>query len=231
MMNRYALLVISCLVFCGVLDAQNTFTLEPNDVVRQIEVIPGEFQDFELHNQFINRSDETKTYVWERTEVYLPKDWQTAVCDINLCYLPHVSTMSFEIGSQDTFDMIVHAYNNGNLGDSVLVSLNVYEEGNPANSVTATYRFISMTTATDDIAGTDDRLLLYPNPTSQGFQLSSARDIHEVIVYNIVGKQVKQFNASRGRMYDIGDLQKGMYFVRLLNEKGTVEKTLRLNKE
>ena len=233
MMKRYTLIIFSCLLFCGIMDAQEpSFTLEPLHVSTTIEAVPGETQDFELHNQFVNTSDETKTFVWERMEDVLPKNWNSAVCDKNLCYLPQVSSQTFTIEPRDTFDMIIHAYNEGNTcTDSVMISLNVYEEDQPNLSRTATYTFYCSPTATDDIAGEAETLRLYPNPTDHAFQLTSTEDISEIIVYNIVGKQIKQFDARRGSLYDVGDLQKGMYFVRLLSEDGTVEKTLRLNKE
>jgi len=71
------------------------------------------------------------------------------------------------------------------------------------------------TLSNEDISLEKNSLQLYPNPTSSSFSLS--KEIQEVSVFDITGKQVKQFskNTIIKNSYFVTDLNKGIYFVRI----------------
>lgn len=71
------------------------------------------------------------------------------------------------------------------------------------------------TLSNEDIALENNILKLYPNPTSSSFSLS--KEVQEVSVFDITGKQVKQFtkNVIRNNSYFVTDLNKGIYFVKI----------------
>ena len=71
------------------------------------------------------------------------------------------------------------------------------------------------TLSTDDIAIDNNILQLYPNPTSSSFSLS--KEIQEVSVFDITGKQVKKFtkNGIKKNAYFVTNLKTGIYFVRI----------------
>jgi len=80
--------------------------------------------------------------------------------------------------------------------------------------------FIDGPTSIDDYSIGDNKLMVYPNPSSgllhfkiQGLQLS---DIQAVEVYDILGKGVKQitFNKNEG-IVDVSSLSKGIYLLKL----------------
>ena len=50
------------------------------------------------------------------------------------------------------------------------------------------------------------------------------------MLYNVVGKEVRAFNASMGGRYYLGDLPNGLFLVSLINNKKGVIKTLRVSK-
>jgi hypothetical protein len=54
--------------------------------------------------------------------------------------------------------------------------------------------------------------------------------IEKVVVYNIIGRQVKSYKAIDNFKYTINDLPEGIYIIRLLNAQGGTVKTIRLNK-
>ena len=71
------------------------------------------------------------------------------------------------------------------------------------------------TLSNEDITLEKNSLQLYPNPTSSSFSLS--KEIQEVSVFDITGKQVKKFtkNGIKKNAYFITNLKTGIYFVRI----------------
>ena len=73
--------------------------------------------DLELVTWVKNTSEDTLSLKWERVIVNQPTDWQTQVCDNNLCYGAEISTnFDAEIGifepvtllPKDSFQLIFH---------------------------------------------------------------------------------------------------------------------------
>jgi hypothetical protein len=73
----------------------------------------------------------------------------------------------------------------------------------------------------------NDRLILYPNPTSEGFYIDAQTDEWSVIsVYTLSGVQLFTTQI-RGKSYiDITSLTPGQYIVKILNADGTIQKKL-----
>lgn len=77
---------------------------------------------------------------------------------------------------------------------------------------------------------TETEIKIYPNPATEFFQITYDPRVESLSINNIVGKEVKRLTAYKNEMYDISDLQKGIYILRLLNEDGKVIKAVRLSK-
>lgn len=56
---------------------------------------------------------------------------------------------------------------------------------------------------------------IYPNPAKNSFSIQSSIEIEVIIVYNSIGQIVKKFIENNN--YDISDLIKGIYFIRINN--------------
>ena len=71
------------------------------------------------------------------------------------------------------------------------------------------------TLSIEDVSLEKKSLQLYPNPTSSSFSLS--KEIQEVSVFDITGKQVKKFtkNGIKKNAYFVTNLNTGIYFVRI----------------
>lgn len=65
-------------------------------------------------------------------------------------------------------------------------------------------------------------LSIYPNPTSSNFSLS--KDVLAVRVYDITGKQVKQFtnNVVKSNLFSVTDLNTGIYFIKIKEENNKI---------
>ncbi|MEM9885336.1 MAG: T9SS type A sorting domain-containing protein [Bacteroidota bacterium] len=73
---------------------------------------------------------------------------------------------------------------------------------------------------------------IYPNPATDyiAFQNPEGR-VQEVVFFNLVGRAIRRLPASSGKnMYDVTDLSRGMYLIQLVDVKGKVITTKRINK-
>ncbi|PQJ78549.1 T9SS type A sorting domain-containing protein [Polaribacter porphyrae] len=62
---------------------------------------------------------------------------------------------------------------------------------------------------------------LYPNPTSGLFSLIHTTDINSIIIYNTLGQKIKEFINPKESVFIIRELKKGIYMIKIKNEKGT----------
>jgi glycosidase len=78
--------------------------------------------------------------------------------------------------------------------------------------------------------GLSQDIYLYPNPSSTYFTINA--NTSKVEVYSIIGQLVKSFNTNQSKDYQftISDLNKGVYFVKALNENNEV-KVMKLLKQ
>ncbi len=74
------------------------------------------------------------------------------------------------------------------------------------------------------------RVSVFPNPTSQYFSISETKGVSKLGVFNLVGKEMRSFQALEGEKYNIGDLPNGMYLIQLFDNDKKVVSTLRLQK-
>jgi endonuclease I len=72
-----------------------------------------------------------------------------------------------------------------------------------------------------------NEIKMYPNPSNNNFvYFSSSQDL-KVIIYDVLGKQVKIENINSNKDFiNISLLQKGIYVVRLISENGSITKKL-----
>ena len=71
---------------------------------------------------------------------------------------------------------------------------------------------------------------IFPNPTEDVFKISNDAQVKKVAIYNIVGKEIKSMEHYPGAEHNISSLKKGVYLLRMLNDRGKAVKVMRLNK-
>ena len=72
---------------------------------------------------------------------------------------------------------------------------------------------------------------IFPNPATDYIGLSNSQKVQQVRIYNLVGRQMKDFKAIQGQKYYVGDLPRGMYLVQLIDSNKRVIVTKRVNKQ
>ncbi|MCZ2102238.1 MAG: T9SS type A sorting domain-containing protein [Chitinophagales bacterium] len=98
-----------------------------------------------------------------------------------------------------------------------LLSLGVQAQNVPA------FNYGNNDSVTEDIK-------VFPNPTTDYFQININLNIKKVVIYNMFGKEVKSFTSAGNTSYDITDLKYGMYIVKMLDDKGKIIKSVKLQK-
>ncbi|WP_298553333.1 T9SS type A sorting domain-containing protein [uncultured Algibacter sp.] len=70
----------------------------------------------------------------------------------------------------------------------------------------------------------ENSISLYPNPAQSSFKVTSRKnvEIENVLVYTILGKQIKNLTKINKNEYDISSLASGMYLVKMTDSNGGV---------
>ncbi|MCB0609763.1 MAG: T9SS type A sorting domain-containing protein [Lewinella sp.] len=71
---------------------------------------------------------------------------------------------------------------------------------------------------------------IYPNPVVNNFNITENDEIQTIILFNLVGKEIKRFSYVSGQQYYVGDLPKGMYLTQFVDKGKRVISTQRMNK-
>ncbi|MCS6929312.1 MAG: T9SS type A sorting domain-containing protein [Saprospiraceae bacterium] len=67
---------------------------------------------------------------------------------------------------------------------------------------------------------------VYPNPVVEYLAINDpSESVGFVLVFNLVGKKVREFEYTRGATLPVGDLPKGMYLVQMLDRQRNILKT------
>ncbi len=222
------LLLSNIIILRGQAQTQVTLTLTPAIVSSSVNP-----DSFEVKGKSVlrNTSSQTKRFVWQRNILNMTNGWQALICDINQCWTSTVSV------SPDTIVLAPNGASNldvyirpNRLSGAATIEVKVTEVGNANNTITGRYLF-SPTTSLRDYSKSSTGIRVFPNPTVDYFMLSDNSDVVDrIVIYNIIGRQMKSYKALDNFKYTVNDLPEGIYIVRLLNKGGNTIKTIRLNK-
>jgi hypothetical protein len=74
------------------------------------------------------------------------------------------------------------------------------------------------------------KITIYPNPATDFIRISNDDAVSKVVIYNMVGREVRAYEAVRGEQYRISDLSNGMYLVQLYGQNKKILTTQRFQK-
>lgn len=198
-----------------------TFTLHGN---------PSQY-DLKKKIHVTNISNETLNLYWSKRTRNEPSPWADYICDKTTCwdssFLSNPANKPNVMPAGDTFNIEVHLlpFQREGTGDYELNLMD--EDGNILATITGLF-IIDQTTAVKDVS--TSRLTVFPNPTTDFFEVSEAPGLRYVEIFNIVGNKVRSFDAVPQKQYYVGDLSDGIYLVRLTTASKKVLKTVRLSK-
>lgn len=195
----------------------------------------AETTDFDHHFQVKNETDQEVSAYWELiTSDDFPSEWSTFLCDNNSCYTswikncPESKPNVFASGVSN--EWILHLRPNQVAG-SAQVTIRIHYPQASGDSTIVDHVFnITAETTSNTVEVDVAQLLIYPNPTSDFFQIQQDDAVAKIGVYNVVGKEMMMLEHSTGQSHNIQHLNKGIYLVRLLDAQGSVLKSMKLSR-
>ena len=112
-MNKYILLSLVFIVALSTSIVAQNYTVTPNPAAGSADLDNPATNpdDVVAYAKITNNTSDTLFLRWERVMNDKPESWNTAVCDKNLCYFPHVATKDFFLlPNEADQDLLVHAY-------------------------------------------------------------------------------------------------------------------------
>ena len=192
---------------------------------------PNTQTDIAYHVKIVNTSNQPANLLWSRRVTGAPAEWLTWVCDINLCYTPEVNSCPASkpniIAQGDTVEFSLHVNPRGVNGTADFNVTLTDLEGNPIAVMDGDVCIPTCITGTKE--ANDLKLTVYPNPASDYFQISDLPGLKFIELYNIVGNKMRSYDAAPARQYFVGDLNEGMYLVRMMDSSKKILKTVRLS--
>lgn len=229
-MKKLSLSIILITMFTFMSNSQN-FDLHVDKDTVYFDLDLGTNQTFESKGEVTSNSDGDGNYTWEKTEVYLPDRWEIEICDKNNCWFPSVYSRSFDLAKNDTSILDVHVRTKGNPGDSAVVLVKVWNTADASLLRSDLYVFLdNKYSSVESIKPGEVVTRIYPNPVTDIFTVLSTIKLKNIEVYSILGNKMRVFPYQEGGSYNIGDLSRGMYLVRLVGEDNQTVRTLRLDK-
>lgn len=183
--------------------------------------------------EVMNDTDEGVNFYWTLDRGNSPEEWKFSICDRNSCYAYGVETcpsskpnefMRNELFSG--FQLHIKPEGVNGVAD---VTMKFYSIDNP-NEVYLEIPFALTigSTSTEEI--NVESIALYPNPSTDFFQIRNDDNVKHISLHSILGKKVFDMNHESEKAYNISDLGRGMYMVRMYDRDGDVIKVLRLSK-
>lgn len=192
---------------------------------------PNNQTDIAYYVHVINTSNQTASLLWSRRVNDAPTEWLTWICDANLCYTPEVGSCPASkpniIPPGDTVEFSMHLNPRGVDGTADYNVTISDMEGNPIATIDGDVCIPQCITGTKE--ANNLKLTVYPNPASDYFQISDLPGLKYIELYNIVGNKMRSYNAAPARQYFVGDLNEGMYLVRMMDSTKKILKTVRLS--
>jgi len=188
--------------------------------------------DFNHHFTLENETDEQVDVYWEiLLDDNFPSEWETYLCDKNLCYTQFVrncpANMVNEFAAGESSTWMFHVKPKGVPGSGTGCIRIIY----PNDDSTFVDYCVDFSLTANNISEIDlSDVTIFPNPTSDVFKIKTDEYVREIGVYNVVGKQVEEMTHVAGQSHNIEHLNKGMYLVRLLDDRGQIIKTMKLSK-
>lgn len=146
--------------------------------------------------------------------------WATSMC-ADVCYSTTTDTVTILIAAGDTQDFHFYFYTPQFGIDTSRARVTFKNVNNTSNSYTRNFFGITtQSTSVSDLIAIENKLRLYPVPARDQLFINSKIYPTEFIIYDAVGRQIKSTNRSP---IDLSELDKGMYLIRIVSEKGEVQ--------
>lgn len=192
-----------------------------------------------------NMTNEQVSLRWRRLDTPgCPMAWEYLICDNNNCYSASIVTnidnglepAVLEANEVVTDLFSLHVKPKGSPG-CCTVQLEYYLDSDPTTVIETAVFEVKINDPNCDAVSTSEEVVsalrVFPNPMTDYFQLegNDANDVKELAVYNLIGRQVRSFDATTATSFDMGGLPGGIYLIGMVGEDGNILKTVRISRQ
>ena len=222
-MKHNILLVLAFFSFSALFAQQLEYTVTP---VIVNGVTSADFEGVG-HSTIKNTADTQRDFSWSMNVLDMEDSWDVALCDKNLCHDVVVTTEQFFLEADSAGRMDVHAYTNFRDGYAI-IEVVVTDMADATLQASNIYYFNADPTSTQEVKS--QAIKVYPNPSNGLFSVKGEKGIARVEVFSLAGTKVSSFTYGDGQWYDISDMPRGTYLVRLVDRSGQQLVTKLMNK-
>lgn len=202
--------------------------------------------DLETYISVSNTTTDPIQLVWTR---FIPEDcpeeWQTQVCDNNLCYFFEIGSnvdaeiginAPFELDANETFDGFVFHVWPRQVAGCCRMKLQFATVDAPDEILETVLFDVSVNSTECDFTLSTEQIAeaqlinVFPNPTHDSFTLSNNDVVKKIDLYNNIGQKLYSYDFENGQYLDVSNLGPGIYTLILKNKEGVQLNNLMLNK-
>ncbi|CAI8366317.1 MAG: hypothetical protein CNE98_05655 [Bacteroidetes bacterium MED-G17] len=174
----------------------------------------------------IVNSSQDKSFSWQRVKNERTEGWETAVCDINLCYGVETNEANFDFNPNDSFTFRFYFYPSEIKGEGE-AEVVVYARENTSNRDTIKISGSCWGASLQDVS---QSFSVYPNPSKNNIYLKGANtDNITYSIYDLLGNIVREGKIQSNQHIDIRNLHVGMYLIKFDVASKTITKVFRKN--
>lgn len=181
-----------------------------------------------------NTGNNRMTVRWEQVRANVPEGWEVVVCD-KRCYSTLITKRSFTLDAGESLSDFRVSFRPNGINGIGTVEVKLYDASNPSNSQTIMFSASAQSSSlfnNNNATTALEKPSVYPNPAIEHIMLRDAESAVKFIeIYNVVGRKIKSFPIRHdGDKYDVGELPRGMYMVRMLDHNRNIIRTQRISK-
>ncbi|MEM8527717.1 MAG: T9SS type A sorting domain-containing protein [Bacteroidota bacterium] len=236
-MKRIFTFLALCLFFFGMIAQKAKVSFVPinKDTVFIVDLVAA-YQPLALKGYLQNNTNQTLKVRWERNPINLPPEWSIEVQDKNAAYPEFIdSNMDDDsyinepviLKPKERVPLDLYITPNGKAGDAI-IGMDIALADAPEVVIDSDEFKVEVRSRFRQRQQKGTRI--FPNPSDNFLNLSNMEDVDRLVVYNMVGRAVKNFEVEEGARYEVGNLPDGIYLVGLFDKKGNIIKTMRISK-
>jgi len=175
-----------------------------------------------------NNSNRTLDLRWEIDRANLPAGWSIQICD-KTCHTLEGKTMAFSLAPNETLNNFRVVFNPNGSEGVASVEIQLYEANN-RNQTETTANFTA--SSQSHFATKTNPQRIYPNPAVEYIMLEDDDNVVKHLeIFNVMGRKIDEFVVSTSaQKFDVSNLPKGMYMVRMLDSQRAIIRTQRISK-
>lgn len=224
------ILISTLLLLAVLLRGQSSFHASATYATKQGQI------DREVSPSIVLRNLTNKTIElsWEIQRMNLSEGWEAVVCD-HQCYTSLVERKTFKLGPNEVLhDFKVSFRPNGKQGmGNVEVHLyDVADEVETEQTITFSAAAQGTYSSIHDFSKETTEPKVFPNPAVEYIHIKDDYNRVALIeIYNVIGRKMSDFSVNHaGEKYNISNLPKGIYMVRMRDANGNIVRTQRISK-